>query len=181
MRKCENFFFFRKEKIQLIQPRYDIEDRCKRDYFESNNIDKCDSFSFFLLLLLLLFYRYYIHIYLDRIVIAIWKISLTGFVEENYYTGDGITISRNLINDRSVVERSWYYSKAPLPPETGDNFWCIATGLPWRPGYTTYEMQLFSVLSPSRSNPLDREKGKKEDFSPFLLKSKSNNTGRGKV
>lgn len=179
MRKCENFFFFfRKEKIQLIQPMYDTEDRCKRDYFESNNIDKCDSFSFFLLLLLLLFYRY---MYLDRIVIAIWKISLTGFVEENYYTGDGITISRNLINDRSVVERSWYYSKAPLPPETGDNFWCIATGLPWRPGYTTYEMQLFSVLSPSRSDPLDREKGKKEDFSSFSLKNKSNNTGRGRV
>lgn len=92
-------------------------------------------------------------------------------MEENYYTGDGITISRNLINDRSVVERSWYYSKAPLPPETGDNFWCIATGLPWRPGYTTYEMQLFSVLSPSPSIILWIAKKQEQTFSFFLLKN----------
>lgn len=32
----------------------------------------------------------------------------------------------------------------PLPPETGDNFWCIA-GLAAQAGYTTYEMQLLWV------------------------------------
>lgn len=100
-------------------------------------------------------------------------------MEENYYTGDGITISRNLINDRSVVERSWYYSKAPLPPETGDNFWCIATGLPWRPGYTTYEMQLFSVLSPSPSIILWIAKKQEQTFSFFLLKN-NQAIGRGR-